>query len=160
MIRIARIMKSNGTDGGILIGFRNASLEDISTEEPVYIYFDGLPVPFFFTDIHTKGSGKAIAHLNDIESLADAEELTGRDIFVDYLEDDDDSMEDLSFLEGWAVAGVGRITEVIEIPANPCIEVSTDNGPVLIPLHEDLIKEMDRDRKVIVMDIPKGILDL
>ena len=45
--QIAQVLKSNGTDGEVAISFRDIAPEDISTEEPVFIYFDGLPVPFF-----------------------------------------------------------------------------------------------------------------
>lgn len=151
-------MKSNGTDGGILIGFHGAQFGDISTKEPVYVYFDGLPVPFFFVDLSQKGQGKAIAHLNDVDTLDAAEELVGKDIYADW--EDLGAEEGLSFLEGWELAGVGTIVEVLDIPSNPCVEVATDKGPVLVPLHEDLIRDMDKDSKTLVMDIPEGILDI
>lgn len=46
LIQVARILKSNGTDGELLISFRDIAPEDIDTQEPVFIYCDGLPVPF------------------------------------------------------------------------------------------------------------------
>ena len=44
--KIAQVLKSNGTDGELVLGFRDIAPEDINVEEPVFIYFDGLPVPF------------------------------------------------------------------------------------------------------------------
>lgn len=46
LLQIARVLKSNGTEGEILIGFREISPEDLNQTEPVFITFDGLPVPF------------------------------------------------------------------------------------------------------------------
>lgn len=46
LLRVARVLKSNGTEGEILIGFREISPEDLNQKEPVFITFDGLPVPF------------------------------------------------------------------------------------------------------------------
>lgn len=46
LIRAARIVKSNGTDGEILMSFRDILPADIDIHEPVFIYSDGLPVPF------------------------------------------------------------------------------------------------------------------
>ena len=40
LLQIAKVLKSNGTEGGLLLGFRDISPEDIDIEEPVYIYFD------------------------------------------------------------------------------------------------------------------------
>ena len=47
MIAVAQVLKSNGTDGELLLGFNGFGPEDIDLMEPVFIEFDGLPVPFF-----------------------------------------------------------------------------------------------------------------
>ena len=46
MLQIAKILKSNGTDGGLLIGVRDIEVGQIDLQGPVFIEFDGLPVPF------------------------------------------------------------------------------------------------------------------
>lgn len=160
MHQIAKVLKSNGIDGGLLLGFRDIDPEDINLKEPVFIYFDGLPVPFFIQSLNRRGTNKAIVYLNDITSLKDAEEVVGREVFSEQESFVDDSDGDLSALVGWTVAQVGEITDFIDIAANPCIEVQTEKGAVLIPLHEDFIISMDPDTKTIEMDIPEGLLDL
>ena len=234
MLKIAKVLKSNGTEGEVIISFLGISPEDIDMEEPVFIYFDGLPVPFYFESFIRKGTNKAAVKLTGIRNLEDADEIAGTGIFareesldIEYDEDD------FSFLEGWtlydihhtpdtkhhqddngrASAGtgmsggsdpdndapgkgrtenqgddapgkgqtgnqdrrghgnripenhctenlteIGEITGFLDIPGNPCIEVSTQNGPVTIPLHEDLIVSIDPDTETIVMDIPAGLL--
>lgn len=164
MLQIAKVLKSNGTDGDILLGFKTIQPEDIDTKEPVYIYFDGLPVPFFIESLTKKGSDKAIAHLNDINCLRDAEEIAGQAVYADYLEEIDDE-DDFSALEGWAVNDaegntVGTVSQFIDIPANPCLEVETKNGAAIIPLHEDLIISLDQKARILEMEIPDGLLDL
>ena len=160
MLQIAQVLKSHGTEGGLLLGFRGYVPEDIDTEEPVFIEFDGLPVPFFIQSLTPRGTDKAIVHLQDICSLRDAEEVVGRPVFVDYSFEEEDGEEDLSALVGWTVRGVGRITDFIDIAANPCLEVETKKGAVLLPLHEDLIVSMDLDRREIELVLPDGILDV
>lgn len=164
MLQIAKVLKSNGTDGDILLGFKTIQPEDIDTKEPVYIYFDGLPVPFFIESFTKKGSDKAIAHLNDINCLRDAEEIAGQAVYADYLEEIDDE-DDFSALEGWAVNDaegntVGTVSQFIDIPANPCLEVETKNGAAIIPLHEDLIISLDQKARILEIEIPDGLLDL
>ena len=160
MLQVAKVLKSNGTDGGLLWGFRGTDPEDIDTTEPVFIYFDELPVPFFIQSISRKGSDKAIVYLNDINSLKDAEELSGLAVFIDADDDEEDSEEDLAALIGWTLKGIGPITDFIDIAANPCIEVETEKGTVLVPLHKDLIVKMNSRSKVIEMNLPDGLLDL
>jgi ribosomal 30S subunit maturation factor RimM len=53
---------------------------------------------------------------------------------------------------------VGEITDFIDIPNNPCIEVETENGAIMIPLHEDLILSLDPEYQEIIMQIPAGLL--
>ncbi len=158
--QIAKVLKSNGTDGGLLVGFRDIDPEDISLGEPVFIYFDGLPVPFFISSLTQRGNSRAIVHLNDVTSLEDAEELVGQSVWVDWEEEEGDE-EGLGDLVGWTLAGAGRITGFLDIPANPCLEVETKNGTsVLVPFHEDLILSADSDARVLEMEIPDGLLDL
>ena len=45
--QVAQVLKSNGTDGELVMSFRDIAPEDINIKEPVFIVFDGLPVPFF-----------------------------------------------------------------------------------------------------------------
>jgi hypothetical protein len=53
---------------------------------------------------------------------------------------------------------VGQITDFMDIPNNPCIEVETENGAVILPLHEDFILAIDPEYQEIVLQIPEGLL--
>lgn len=153
MLQIAKILKSNGTDGGILIGVRDIAVDQIDLKEPVFIYFDELPVPFFIQDIRQRGTSKAIIHLNDVTTLEDAEEIVGREIFID-AEFEEEQEE--AFV-GWTVLNRGEeygvVTGVEPIPGNLCIYV----GDTLIPLHEDLIISADPEERVLDLEIPEGL---
>lgn len=164
----ARILKSHGTDGGLLIGFRGMSPDDIDIDLPVYISFDGLPAPFFIQELEWKGNSKAIIHLNDVKDLKDAEEMVGRDIEFSedaiMVEEDDSDGIDITAFEGWLVmdehnAPCGRVTAFEDIPGNPCLYVETQTaGEVLLPLHEDLVISISEERKEISLRIPAGLI--
>lgn len=158
--QIAKVLKSNGTDGGLLMGFRDIDPNEISLAEPVFIDYDGLPVPFFIESLTPRGNGRALVRLNDITSLADAEEIVGRAVWADW-EEEASEETDFSDLVGWTVLGAGEVTDFVDIPANPCLEIQTKNGTsVLVPFHEDLILSVDPEARVLEMDIPDGLLDL
>ena len=57
-----------------------------------------------------------------------------------------------------ALIEVGEITDFLDIPNNPCIDVETENGAVMIPLHEDLILSIDPEYQEIIMQIPAGLI--
>ncbi|MBE6218189.1 MAG: hypothetical protein E7124_09135 [Bacteroidales bacterium] len=176
--QVAQVLKSNGTDGELVMGFREIAPEDINVKEPVFIVFDGLPVPFFIESFTKRGNSKALVRLTDINSMEDVEEIAGKAVYIE-----EDSLPEMSLeedgyaaLTGWllltpadpttdemtedemVLTEVGEITDFIDIPNNPCIEVETENGAVMIPLHEDLILSVDPENLEIIMQIPAGLL--
>lgn len=163
MLAVAKIIKSFGTDGGLLLS-SNVDLDTLDFKEPVFITFDGLQVPFFILDCTPKG-GKVVVHLNDVNNLEDAEEIVGCTIYADVeLEEDDD----LDFT-GWAIVDRGRrigtCTGIEDIPGNPCLEVQLAGSSerartpvsVLIPLHEDFIAEVDENSRTLSLELPDGL---
>ena len=186
--QVAQVLKSNGTDGELVMSFREIAPEDINLQEPVFIIFDGLPVPFFIESFTKRGNTKALVRLTDICSMEDVDEISGKAVYVATedlpkmsLEEDGyaalvgwlvltpmgDCSTSLSsgrnddeetFLEDLELLEVGEITDFMDIPKNPCIEVETENGAVIIPLHEDLILSIDPENQEIIMQIPEGLL--
>ena len=194
--QVAQVLKSNGTDGELVMGFREIAPEDINLKEPVFIVFDGLPVPFFIESFTKRGNSKALVRLTDICSMEDVEEIAGKAVYVE-----ENSLPELSLEEdgyaalvGWtvlvpegdvstsldmtsekndmtsegqmtedndnetALMEIGQITDFMDIPNNPCIEIETENGAVIIPLHEDFILSVDPEYQEIIMQIPAGLI--
>lgn len=159
--QIGQVLKSNGTDGQVVIGLRGISPDDISEKEPVYVIFDGLPVPYFFESLSQRGSNKLLANLTDVRNLEDAEELVGKAVYLPADDEDADGYEDF---EGWtllnqmpdgSIAEVGVISGFEDIPGNPCLEV----GDNLVPLHEDLVLEVNPDTQTVLMQLPEGLIN-
>ena len=170
MQQIAQVLKSNGTDGELVMSFREIAPEDINLQEPVFIVFDGLPVPFYIESFQKRGNTKALVHLTDIRTMEDVEEITGKAVYISDDQMPEITLEDDGYaaLVGWmvltpaaeedAVYEVGEITEFFDIPNNPCIEVETENGAVMLPLHEDFILGLDPENQEIMLEIPEGLL--
>ena len=158
--KIAKVLKSNGTDGELLISFFAMDPEDLEITEPVFILFDGLPVPFFVQSLRRRGQNKALVHLNGIFDLKDCEEVCGKDIYLPADAEAAYGEGDFSFLVGWelrdAGKSLGRIADFVDIPGNPCLELEDGR---LVPLHEDFITAVDEDSTVVEMELPSGLLD-
>lgn len=158
--KIAKVLKSNGTDGELLISFFAMDPEDLEISEPVFILFDGLPVPFFVQSLRRRGQNKALVHLNGIYDLKDCEEVCGKDIYLPADAEAAYGEGDFSFLVGWelrdAGKSLGRIADFVDIPGNPCLELEDGR---LVPLHEDFITAVDEDAAVVEMELPSGLLD-
>ena len=177
MLQVAQVLKSNGTDGELVMSFRAIAPEDINLQEPVFIIFDGLPVPFFIESFTKRGNSKALVRLTGIHCQEDVDEISGKAVYIEDSDAPELSLEEDGFaaLVGWMLltpenpdqgegdeladlTEVGEITDFIDIPNNPCIEVETENGAVMIPLHEDLILSVDPEYQEIIMQIPEGLI--
>ena len=180
MLQVAQVLKSNGTDGELVMSFRSIAPEDINLQEPVFIVFDGLPVPFFIESFTKRGNSKALVRLTGIHCQEDVDEISGKAVYIEESEAPELSLEEDGFaaLVGWTLLTpstspndseevspedmelieVGEIADFIDIPNNPCIEVETENGAVMIPLHEDLVLSIDPEYQEIIMQIPEGLL--
>jgi len=182
--QIGKILKSNGSDGDVLVDFASIEMQDLDLTEPVYVVFDGVPVPFFFSSFAEKGASRAVAHFVDVDSAKDAEEMAGRAVLSASFSFDGDADETgLATLVGWRLLDgkseeVGVVSGYEDIPGNPCICVQTtrrdqvmqpDGTPnvadvqpsheeVLVPFHPDLVLSIDEKSKVLVMEIPDGLL--
>ena len=180
MRRIAQILKSNGTEGELLISFIGTDPEEINLKEPVYVEFDGLPVPFFFEAFTRRGTSRALVHLTGVRSLRDADELAGRAMYVEGGEDNDGELD----IIGWTVVDgksgrpVGTVRDYEDIPGNLCIWVipvipsagsvipsagsvipsAAKESEFLLPLHDDLILDLNEDTRTLVLSIPEGLL--
>ena len=130
-------------------------------QEPVFIDFDGLPVPFYFESFTRRGNNRAIVHITGVHDLKDADELAGASVYADYFEEEEE--EDLV---GWTLCNadgqaVGTVVDYEDIPGNTCLWVERpDGGQVLVPFHEDLILSVEESTQTITLSLPEGILDL
>lgn len=156
MLAVAKVIKSFGTDGGLLLS-SDVDLESLDFKEPVFIVFDGLQVPFFILDYQAKGA-RAVVHLNDVCNLEDAEELVGRTIYADVEMEDDGELD----FTGWTILDrgtrIGTCTGIEPIPGNPCLYVKLDDGrEPLIPLHEDFVASVDEASRTLSLNLPEGL---
>ena len=159
MQKIAQVLKSNGCEGELVLSLVDIAPEDIDLQEPVFIEMDGLPVPYFIESCTRRGNSRLLVHLTGVRSLEDAAALAGKDVLADYFEEQEEDS-----LVGWTVLDekgemVGKVADYEDIPGNLCVWVDRPGrGEVLLPLHEDLIVEMNEKTAEIRLRIPDGLL--
>jgi len=55
---------------------------------------------------------------------------------------------------------LGKILEVIEQPHQLLCRIEIDKKEVLIPLHEETIKKIDRKKQQVIVELPPGLLEI
>ncbi len=151
-----KVAKSYGDKGDVVINLSPSDPKDINFEGPVFIYFDGLPVPFFIESCQAKG-GRWIVKFENIDTFEEAEEIVGKEIFLNIDEDRDDELSIIG-MEVYDSNNtlIGVITDYTNAAGNEYIAVVYEGEEVLLPLHNDLIIEWGEDH--ITLEIPAGLL--
>ena len=132
---------------------------------------DGIYVPFFVTACRPKTADTVLLTIDGISSEQEAARLVNHDIFAlkrDYSAASDEADADgypLDFFIGFELQDsdekrVGEIIAVDEQTENAIFIIDRDGDELLVPANDDLIVEFDIDKRVMVMDLPQGLIDL
>ena len=167
VFKIGRLGKPHGVNGEVSFMFDD-DIFDRADSDYLILEIDGILVPFYYEEYRFHGNETALVKFCDIDTQDQARELSGCDVyFPRHLSPNNE--EDVSWTEiiGYHLIDsnnnkvVGTIDSVDDSTANILFEVTTEEErEVLIPASEDLIKDVDTDKKEIKIDLPEGLLDL
>jgi 16S rRNA processing protein RimM len=161
--KIGKLGKAHGVHGELSFMFDDDVFDRVDADYLV-LDLDGILVPFFLEEYRFRTDSTALVKFCDIDTQERARELTNTDVYFPLaLTDDDDTPLTLQGLVGFDIVEantgkpVGRIASIDDSTANILFEL--EDGK-LIPANDDLITNIDKDKRQIVTDLPEGILDL
>ena len=163
---VGKIVKTHGLKGEVTLRIDNEQFDDIEELNYFLLDINDKLIPFFIEDI-AYHSNKAFVLFQDMKTLEAANQLvgttvylplellpekTGNDLYshevVDYIVVDEEKGE------------LGKVNEIIEYPTQSLIQVIKDEKEVLIPIHDDIIKEVNREEMKIYIKAPSGLIDM
>lgn len=154
LVEVGKILKTHGYEGKLRI-----DLDDhIDIKEPLFLMFHQKPVPFFIQET----SSRSIVSFNFIDTLEKAQALVGKTIYAPASGEEIESDQGILSYQVYDVDErlIGVIVDTIESNAQDVIVVQSDEKEVMIPFVEEFIVEFNPDEKIIIMDLPDGLLDL
>ena len=166
MIAVARVSKLFGQadTGGLAISLYTTFPEDFDPkEDPLFVEIGSLAVPLYMDSFERRGVSGANVRFADFDNTRRAEELIGKELFVEEcVEEDDDEfyMEDLIGFRVEAGELRGEITDFYDSEMNPLFGVDFGQGERLIPAAEEFIAQIDFDKGIIRMVLPEGLMEL
>lgn len=164
---LGTLAKPYGTRGMLLVKLGRIKADEIKDRGLVFVEIDGLPVPFFVTEFAEKTTDSIVVRLDGVDDEGRARELFGCSVYV--MKDQVKSRRKESDLpppvNGYRVVDVrlgfvGVAGEIIEMAQNPLLTVMKDDREYLIPVHEDIILEINDKAREIRVDTPEGLFDL
>ena len=165
--KIGKLGKPHGVKGEITFAITDDVFDRVDADYLV-LDIDGILVPFYLEEYRFKNDDNVLVKFEDIDTQEHVRAYTGCEVyFPRHLSDSDE--ENMSWAEiiGFqlvdAVSGrvVGTIDHVDDSTLNLLFEITSPEGEaLLIPANNDLIEEVDIEKKMIRMAIPEGLLEL
>lgn len=143
-------------------------IDDIRAGGVLFVGDEKAPLPYFIATI--KGDAPDwLIQFEDVTAREAAEQMAGQTL---YLRESDVSTplpenpaQDQSGLKGYTIiditlGDIGVIEQIVEYPQQWMAVLQKEGREILIPLHEQLVQEVDEEKQVIHMDLPEGLLEL
>ena len=164
---VGTIVSKFSFKGEVLIKLDSDDPEMYEGLESVFITIGNNLVPFFIERSSLHKSNLLRIKFEDIDNEHDAEALLKQKIYLPL-----DALPKLSGNKfyyheviGFEVVDVnygrvGVITHVNDRSSQPIFEIEHEGQQILIPLHDDFLKEVNRKDKRVIVEAPEGLIEL
>lgn len=166
VFKIGKINKPHGINGEMSFSFSD-DIFDRNDDDYLILKIDGILVPFFIEEYRFKSDTTAIIKFEGIDSVEKARRYTNTDIFYPKANINEEDTEEISinYFIGYNVNDIhhgyiGKICDIDDKNVNMLVFVEKDDGEeIIIPFHEDLIKNIDHKKRSITFDLPEGMIE-
>lgn len=165
--KIGMFNKPHGIHGELQFTFNDDIFDRVEAEYLVCL-LDGIFVPFFIDDYRFRSDSTALVKLEGVDTAERARMFTNVEVYfpTKYVEEEA-KPEELTwdFFVGFRVEEVhhgylGEIIEVDNTTINTLFIVNYGDEELLIPAQEDFIVSMDQKHKVIILELPEGLINI
>ena len=126
----------------------------------IFVNFNESYVPFKIVKLKSHKKNIYRAKLENISSENDAKEFINKSVYIEKNEkiDDDDNVDNFKVYNKNKYIGI--VISTYNKTGQTLIEVKMSKKTILIPLVDELIKEISYEKQKIQMILPEGLLDI
>ena len=163
--QLGEVIKTHGLNGELSIHLDVDFPEEYQNLESVFLLQSGKLIPFFIDYIQIQGN-KALIKFEDVDSIESASELSKNELYLPLsslpeLPEESYYFHDLIGCEVFEKnKKIGSIKEVIDLNSNELLNVINGEKEILIPLKDEILKNVDIQAKRVDVELPAGLLDL
>ena len=164
VFKIGVINKPHGVKGEVSFTFTDDLFDRVDCDYLILL-MDGILVPFFIEEYRFRSDNVALVKFEDIDTAEQARRFTNVEVYFPkkYMDEEED-VTSWNFFIGFRVEDVrhgylGEITNVDDSTLNVLFAIEKDGEELLLPAHEEFIIDLDRERKVIKVDVPDGLIE-
>ena len=165
-VKIGTVVSKHGYKGNLKINVSSLSVDTLQDLKHIFIHIDDCFIPFMIDDIKLFSKNMLVVKLKEINSEKEVGEIIHKNIYVDYTEvqSKKDSVfsynEFINFNVCKDSQKIGKIENINTDLPQPVFEIKYGSRIILIPIHENFIKEIDKENNIIHLDIPDGLLEI
>lgn len=159
--------KLHGYKGELTAYLHTEDWSDYADVENVFLEVKGQLIPYFVEDLGYKTNKTVKVKLEGVDTEEMAKTLVKAKIFIfkDEISERDESKLELRAIIGYEVfdkekGNIGRVEEILELAGNPQLQINQFGKKILIPLHEDFITEINKEKQEVHIETPEGLIDL
>lgn len=163
--QLGKITKPFGYKGQVIFFLDVDSPDDYDGLDAVFVEVKGHLLPYFIKEIKINGN-KATVTFEDLKP-EEAQSLVGCELFLplSMLPELTGNRFYFHEVKGWHVVDdekgdIGIINSVIEYPAQPLFQIMKNETEILVPIIDQIIKKVDREKKTMFISAPNGLIDL
>lgn len=163
--KIGIINKPHGIHGELSFTFDDDIFDRVDADYIVCL-MDGILVPFFIESYRFRSDSSALIKLEGVDNEQQARRFTNTEVFFPKRHAEGTEDEDLTwaYFTGFIIKDVkegkiGKVTDVDDSTINTLFVVDRDGKELLIPAQEDFIVNLDREARIITMDLPSGLIE-
>lgn len=163
---IGYITKTRGLKGEVQLFFEFEDYKDLDFDV-VFLEVNKKLVPYFVDSIKIHNNSTAYLNLEDIDHVDKAMPLLKKKAYLpkDKMPERDPDDFRYSDLVGYLVVDenegeLGEIVDVRELPQQFMATVDFEGAELMFPLNTDLIRGIDPEEAVIVVELPEGLVDV
>ena len=164
--QIGTVTKTRGLKGELQVFVAYDEPEKLKFTS-LFIELGGKLVPYFVSFFKLPQKNVAYVLLEDVDTIEKAALLVKKNVFLSNKnkpkkKKNEFGLKDLlNFIAIDENEGeLGEIIEIHEYPQQFIATVSYKNQEVLFPLNENIIKQIDVVKGVVIVDLPEGLLDV
>ena len=164
--QLGYVIKPHGLKGDISIYIDADDPHAYKNLESVLIQQDSQLVPFFISKIKVSGQ-KAIISLEDSTDIESAQLLKGSALFLPLsalpkLTDQQFYFHEIiGFIVNDETLGeIGPVLTVYDAGPQDLLAIEHKNREILVPINDETVKHVDKNKKQILVSIPDGLVDI
>jgi len=165
--KVGFFKKTHGVNGDLVLEFEPQFEYSIENADRFFVELEGLLVPFFIVEdgFRFKTENSAILTFDGVESEKYAKRMVGSSVFLfkNEIIVMDDELSDSELVDYLLVdekrGKIGIIDQIDNYSGNIVFTVNFKGKELLVPFNEDFLLEIDKQNKVITLNLPEGLFD-